>query len=194
MPDMDEWAQLQRETALRVVIEEMWKEIPSDLQDYIPASTLEDLCTALQNPTTLEVVKLLQEVQELREGQLYQQRCDLVGEIKSRLGEVRRQHQERRELQAKAGLSLEELDKELEAQWNLVSDEVKRELNSKDLNIIGEIDSTVVEQQRALQEVGVPHFKETKEPVELRIQMTLLDFLLRIVRMPTFRSSNDDDS
>lgn len=28
MPDMDEWAQLQRETALRVVIEEMWKEIP----------------------------------------------------------------------------------------------------------------------------------------------------------------------
>lgn len=40
-----------------------------------------------------------------------------------------------------------------------MKDEVKRELNSKDLNIIGEIDSTVVEQQRALQEVGVPHFK-----------------------------------
>ncbi|XP_022711040.1 uncharacterized protein LOC111273586 isoform X2 [Varroa jacobsoni] len=134
MPDMDEWAQLQRETALRVVIEEMWKEIPSDLQDYIPASTLEDLCTALQNPTTLEVVKLLQEVQELREGQLYQQRCDLVGEIKSRLGEVRRQHQERRELQAKAGLSLEELDKELEAQWNLVSERsIARSSNNNEL-------------------------------------------------------------
>ncbi|OQR66563.1 protein DGCR6-like, partial [Tropilaelaps mercedesae] len=163
----------------------------SDLQELIPASTLEDLCVALQNPTTLEVVKLLQEVQALREREFYQQRCDLVGEIKDRLGEVRKQHQERRELQAKAGLNVEELDKELNAQWDLVSDEVKRELNSKDLNIMQEIDMIVVEQQQALQGVGVPLFKETKEPNELRVQMTVLDFLLRIVRMPTFRSSTD---
>jgi len=173
-------------TGLRIVLEEMWKEIPSDLQRYFTESVLDEVFSTLQNPLTLRIAKLLHEVQLLREEELYKKRAELVRKIKQRMGSLKEAHQGRRELQAKAGLSLEDLEKELAADWKMMEDESKSELNQTDLSIIKDIDSIVAEQQEALQGVGVPFFKKTQNATELRIQMTLIDILRRITEMPQF--------
>lgn len=119
----------------------------SDLRRYLTDSVLDEVCVTLQNPLTLRIAKLLHEVQLLREEELYKKRSELVSTLKSeftrfrryrhrdvgyrrslynffitteRMGALKEAHQGRRELQTKAGLSLEDLEEELAAEWKMM--------------------------------------------------------------------------
>lgn len=49
-----------------------------------------------------------------------------------------------------------------------------------DMKLVTQLDQKVHDQQVTLEKAGVPGFYETNKPVEIQIQMYLLDFILRI--------------
>lgn len=59
----------------------------------------------------------------------------------------------------------------------------REELKMTDLNIIRELDKKVKDQQETLEKAGVPGFFATTKETDLKTQMHLLDFMLRLSTM-----------
>ena len=61
------------------------------------------------------------------------------------------------------------------------------ELKRKDMKIILELDQKVLDQQVTLEKAGVPGFFVTNNPLEIKLQMYLLDFVRRCstIEMPS---------
>lgn len=54
------------------------------------------------------------------------------------------------------------------------------ELKQADMNLILQLDQLVADQQSALEKAGVPGFYTTTNPQEIRVQMYLLEFILKL--------------
>ena len=72
------------------------------------------------------------------------------------------------------------------------------ELNRIDLKIIHELDTKVVEQQDTMKKAGVPGFYLTSDPVELRVQMYIFEFIQNLgsMSLPSWvliKIKHDDD-
>ena len=48
------------------------------------------------------------------------------------------------------------------------------------MNLVLELDQKVTEQQVTLENAGVPGFRVTNNPTEVRVQMHLVDFIRRL--------------
>lgn len=58
-----------------------------------------------------------------------------------------------------------------------------KQLREKDMELVLHLDQKVRDQQSTLQAAGVPGFYITDNPKEIKIQMFLLDFILRLSRL-----------
>lgn len=56
-------------------------------------------------------------------------------------------------------------------------------MKETDMKIIIHLDQKVKDQQSTLEKAGVPGFKVTDNPKEIKIQMYLLDFILRLSKL-----------
>ena len=56
----------------------------------------------------------------------------------------------------------------------------KTELENFDVSTILQLDKKVSEQQLTLEKAGVAGFFETKNPVEIKVQMLLIDFICQL--------------
>lgn len=63
------------------------------------------------------------------------------------------------------------------------------ELKQADMNLILQLDQLVSDQQSALEKAGVPGFYPTSNPQEIRVQMYLLDFILKLGKESELTSS-----
>lgn len=59
------------------------------------------------------------------------------------------------------------------------------ELKQADMNLIHQIDQLVQEQQCTLEKAGVPGFHSTTNAQELRVQMYLLEFIVKLSKDPS---------
>ena len=56
----------------------------------------------------------------------------------------------------------------------------KTELKQADMNLILQLDQLVLDQQTALEKAGVPGFYGSNNPQEIRVQMYLLEFIIKL--------------
>lgn len=56
----------------------------------------------------------------------------------------------------------------------------KKELKQADMNLISQLDQLVLDQQTALEKAGVPGFYASNNPQEIRVQMYLLEFIIKL--------------
>ena len=56
----------------------------------------------------------------------------------------------------------------------------KVDLKQADMNLISQLDQLVLDQQTALEKAGVPGFYVSNNPQEIRVQMYLLDFMIKL--------------
>lgn len=73
-------------------------------------------------------------------------------------------------------------DKKIEALQKFMIEQ-KEELKAFDMKLVLQLDQKVADQQQILEQAGVPGFYVTTNPTEIKVQMHLLDFLLRLSRM-----------
>lgn len=59
----------------------------------------------------------------------------------------------------------------------------KESLKQFDMSLVLQLDQKVTDQQQILEQAGVPGFYVTANPLEVKVQMHLLDFILRLSNM-----------
>lgn len=63
------------------------------------------------------------------------------------------------------------------------------ELKQADMNLILQLDQLVADQQSTLEKAGVPGFYSTNNPQEVKVQMYLLEFILKLGKESELNSS-----
>ncbi|XP_060517851.1 gonadal protein gdl isoform X1 [Cylas formicarius] len=176
---MDESQLLQKK--LYFLLEElqnMASELSPKYQMRLPYELLSSLANCLLNETVFEIVKGLLEIQQVTEQHLFQQRLQFINSKKSLL---KTQFEEQDLLKTYENDS----DKKIEVLQKFMIKQ-KEELKAFDMKLVLELDKKVADQQHILEQAGVPGFYHTKNPLEVKVQMHLLDFLLRLscMQMP----------
>lgn len=146
-------------------LQNMARDLPPKYQMRVPYELLSSLANCLLNETIFEIVKGLMEIQHVTEKHLYQQRLELKN--KHKLEEQR--------LLIHTSDSSNDLEK-LKAKQ-------KDELKEFDKSLVMQLDEKVADQQSILEQAGVPGFYITSNQLEVKVQMHLLDFILRLSKM-----------
>ncbi|KAJ8926309.1 hypothetical protein NQ314_021325 [Rhamnusium bicolor] len=150
-------------------LQNMARDLPPKYQMRLPYELLSNLANCLLNETVFEIVKGLLEIQHVTEQHLYQQRLQFINSKKIQEQEILKQYEHNTDKK------IEQLQKFMILQ--------KDELKAFDMNLVLQLDQKVADQQQILEKAGVPGFYLTKNPLEIKVQMHLLDFLLRLSRM-----------
>lgn len=134
----------------------------------IPYDLLISLSNSLLNDTIFEIVKRLIEIQHVTETHLFQLRQQIETEHETEINTWMTKIQDVEELQHILAL---------------MKIKHKKQLKETDQKLVLHLDQKAKDQQATLEKAGVPGFYVTENPKEIKIQMHLLDFILRLSRM-----------
>ncbi|ALC44703.1 gdl [Drosophila busckii] len=146
----------------------MHAELPEKLQTRISYDLLTELANCVLNESIFDIVKALTELQHVTEKHLLKMRNQVENEYEIEVSDWRNKIKDAEELQHLLGL---------------MKVKHKKKLLETDKKIVELMDQKVYDQQSTLQKAGVPGFYFTQNPKEIKIQMFLLDFLLRLSRL-----------
>lgn len=127
-----------------------------------------NLANALINDTIFEIVKRLIEIQHVTENHLFELRKEAENEHEAEVEQWRAKIQD---------------PEELEHIMALMKIKQKKKMKETDQKLIEHIDAKVRDQQSTLAKAGVPGFYVTTNPKEIKIQMHLIDFILRLSQL-----------
>lgn len=148
-------------------LQNMAGELPPKYQMRVPIELLSGLANCLLNTTIFEIVKGLMEIQHVTEKHLFQQRLQII-------------NKHRLEIQDMTNKTAPE---NLEVQKEIMLKRHKEEIKQADLKLVMQLDQKVCDQQEILEKAGVPGFFVTNKPIEIKVQMHLLDFILRLSKL-----------
>ncbi|XP_023164446.2 gonadal protein gdl isoform X1 [Drosophila hydei] len=146
-------------------LKEMHSELPETLQTRISYDLLTELANCVLNESIFDIVKALMELQHVTEKHLIQMRAQVENEYEIEVADWLVKIKDPEELQHILGL---------------MKIKHTKKLLETDKKIIEVLDQKVHDQQSMLQKAGVPGFYNTQNPKEIKIQMFLLDFILRL--------------
>ncbi|XP_038210846.1 gonadal protein gdl isoform X2 [Zerene cesonia] len=149
-------------------LQDMARELPPKYQMRVPIELLSGLANCLLNDTVFEIVKGLMEIQHVTEKHLFQQRLQII-------------NRHTNEIQTMINSTPKLEDQEL--QKHILLKRHKEELKQTDMKLVIQLDQKVSDQQDTLEKAGVPGFFVTTKPIEIKVQMYLLDFILRLSKM-----------
>ncbi|XP_049298872.1 gonadal protein gdl [Anopheles funestus] len=149
-------------------LKKMHNDLPEQYQMRISYDLLAGLANSLLNDTIFEIVKGLMEIQHVTEAHLMQVR-----------EKVENDHQ----LEVKQWETKIQDPEELEHIIALMKIKHGKNMKETDMKLVLHLDQKVKDQQSTLEKAGVPGFYVTDNPKEIKIQMYLLDFILRLSRI-----------
>lgn len=137
-------------------------------QMRISYDVLISLANSLVNDTIFEIVKRLIEIQHVTEAHLF---------------ELRQQAESEHDIEVQSWKDKIQDPEELEHILALMKIKHKKKMKETDQKLILHLDTKVRDQQVTLEQAGVPGFYATDNPKEIKIQMHLIDFILRLSRL-----------
>ncbi|XP_038210845.1 gonadal protein gdl isoform X1 [Zerene cesonia] len=181
-------------------LQDMARELPPKYQMRVPIELLSGLANCLLNDTVFEIVKGLMEIQHVTEKHLFQQRLQIINrhtsekmifqitifkwQVYSKLQIsiiINKIYYITDEIQTMINSTPKLEDQEL--QKHILLKRHKEELKQTDMKLVIQLDQKVSDQQDTLEKAGVPGFFVTTKPIEIKVQMYLLDFILRLSKM-----------
>lgn len=147
--------------------------IPLQYQQRLNYELLSSLANCLLDDTILQIVVGLKEIQKEIEKSLYEKRMKTIGHLKACKLDLLKRNKESVRLRT---MNQEQANKK-ESEFNKHMDD---EIKKLDCKIIDELDCCLKEQQETLEKAGLPYFFKTDKQIEIRLQMYLLDFILRL--------------
>jgi hypothetical protein len=153
-------------------LQTMASELPVQFQQRLPYELLSELANCLIDETVGKIVDGLKEIQHMTEKNLYEKRQRTVDQLKFKKIELGK----RLRNEVTLGLRTEHQAIQEEAEFDRRSEE---ELHRFDMKVVMDLDQVVSEQQVTLEKTGVAGFHVTNNPIEIQIQMYILNFIFR---------------
>uniref|UniRef100_A0A0P4VPA3 Gonadal protein gdl n=1 Tax=Scylla olivacea TaxID=85551 RepID=A0A0P4VPA3_SCYOL len=158
------------------------RDIPAKFQQRLPYDLLSSLAHCLLDNTTFEIMQELAELQHMTEKILHKQHAQMVNKHKTEKDSLLKCHKEEltaAERQGKAHV-LSRLPRLHQEQLTELATRHSQETTNTHLFIQNVLDQKVAEQQSTLQQAGVPGFHVTSNPMEIKVQMYIMGFIMKI--------------
>uniref|UniRef100_M4AL51 DiGeorge syndrome critical region gene 6 n=1 Tax=Xiphophorus maculatus TaxID=8083 RepID=M4AL51_XIPMA len=178
--DRDSTKLQERHYYLLSELQTLVKDLPSSFQQRLTYNTLSDLALALIDGTVYEIVQGLLDIQHLTEKNLYNQRQKLHCEHQVLLRFIYLVRKHKDALQSCKPHNLSLLKTTQQTELEALEVRVREEQKMMDKKIVVEMDQKVTDQQNTLEKAGVPGFYITTNPLELTMQMNLLELILKL--------------
>jgi len=160
-------------------LQQLNSKVPSEIQQRIPNEVLSGLATAIASGHIYEIVKGLTEVQQLEEKSLFHQRLELLKKHSDEKINFKSNYEKTINEISDTAEVLETTQKLGKEQDEMLKSH-QSELENFDISTILKLDHKVAEQQLTLEQAGVAGFYVTKNPTDIKVQMTLLDFICQL--------------
>ncbi|XP_048766306.1 protein DGCR6-like [Ostrea edulis] len=164
-------------------LQNMARELPGKYQQRMSYDLLSGLANSLLDGTVFEIVRSLQEVQQLEERHLHTQRVKLINDHKAQRHELQKRHKELLQSCQTKPHNLPIVEVQIEREKETMERRCEEEVKKKDMKIIMELDQKTMDQQVMLEKAGVPGFYVTNKNIDVRLQMYLLEFIIRLGHM-----------
>jgi len=157
-------------------LQQMNSKVPSEIQQRIPNEVLSGLATAIASGHIYEIVRGLTEVQQLEEKSLFHQRLELQKKHSDEKVNFKIEYEKTINKLSDSAVVLETTQKLGKEQDEMLKSH-QNELENFDISTVLKLDHKVAEQQLTLEQAGVAGFYVTKNPTDIKVQMTLIDFI-----------------
>ncbi|EDO46661.1 predicted protein [Nematostella vectensis] len=146
---------------------------------------LADVATSLLDGTVFEIVKGLEDIQQLTERNLLNKRMKVINSHKVQRMEQAKKHKEEIEKNQHRPHHIPIVEKTNEEDKEKLEQRLETEITSMDQKLVLELDQIVCDQQATLERAGVPLFFVTNNPDDVRLQMYLLEFIQQLIPGPS---------
>lgn len=152
--------------------------LPTAQQSRFSEPVLKDLAESLLDGTVFDIVRELEDIQQLSERSLLNKRMKVVSSHKAQLVRLSRRHSE--ELVSTKPHALAVALARQEEEKAELERTLAEEVRSTDQKIILELDQLLSDQQSTLMQAAVPFFAVTNKPEDIQLQMNILRFLQKL--------------
>ncbi|KAA3680910.1 uncharacterized protein DEA37_0008639 [Paragonimus westermani] len=159
-------------------------ESPLDIRVGISEELLTQLAHVLADGSVFDLVTELAESQRLEEQALHKQLTELRADQSCERTALRQKHREERMLLAARPHHLPVLKKEQADEQKHLTKRQAEVLRTLLVHIVHSLDGRVIEQQTALERTGCSVFVRTTDPQQIRVQMRVLDWIMRLSQRP----------
>ena len=156
------------------------EELPPTLQSKLGHSQLRELAFSLLDGTVFEIVKELEDIQQLNERSLLNKRMKVVSAHKTQRVELAKRHKDEIVSNQHKPHNLPLLKSKHEKERHELEKKLAEEIGSMDQTIILELDQIVTDQQSTLHQAALPFFIVTNKPEDIQIQMHILSCIQRL--------------
>ena len=160
------------------------EEIPPAYQAKLSDARLRELSLSLLDGTVFEIVRELEDIQQLKERSLLNKRMKVVSAHKSRKVNMAKRHKEELASSSSKPHNLPLLKPQHEKERHDLEKKLAEEIRATDQKIILELDQIVSDQQSTMQQAAVPFFMVSNKPEDIQIQIYTLRFVQRLGTAP----------
>ena len=158
----------------------MRNELSLTARSKVPDGQLYKLACALIDGTVFDIVRELEEIQQLNERSLLNRRMKVIGEHKTQRVQMMKRHRKEVNASQSKPHNLPLIESRHDQELAELEVQLSDQIHSTDQALILELDQIVIEQQSTLVQAAVPFFHVTNNPQDIKVQMSILDFIQRL--------------
>ena len=156
--------------------------LPLPIQSRMTESKLQELATCLVDGTVFEIVKELEEIQQLNERAFLNRRMKTVGAHRVQRGTLSKKHAEEVASCQHKQHNLPLIKAQHKAEMENLEKNLAEDMRGTDQKIIMELDQLVADQQMTLQQAAVPFFTVTEDTQEVQLQIHILELIQKLAQ------------
>lgn len=173
-------AEKKKLTSYLTQLQAMVRDLPGTYKKKFTYDVLSGIATCLLDGTVFEIVKGLEDIQQLSERNLLNKRMKIVNSQKAQRMELSKKQRDLLQSCEQRPHNLPLVEASNAQEKKTVEERLEAEISQVDQKIVLELDQLVSDQQATLQRAGVPLFSITNNPDDVRLQMYILDFIQRL--------------
>lgn len=154
--------------------------LPASLHAKITNTQLHRLAECLIDGTVFEIVRELEDIQQLSERALLNKRMKVVSAQKKKKVEMDKRHNEEMMVCERRPHNLPLVKAKHEKERAELDEKIQEEIKAMDQEIILELDQMVTNQQTTMKQADVTFFTVTNNPQEIGTQMHILRFIQKL--------------
>jgi len=178
-------AEQRKLTSYLTQLQAMVRDLPGTYKKKFTYDVLSGIATCLLDGTVFEIVKGLEDIQQLSERNLLNKRMKIVNSQKAQRMQLSKKQRDALQSCEQRPHNLPLVEASNAQEKKVLEEKLEAEVTQVDQKLVLELDQLVSDQQATLQRAGVPLFSITNNPDDVRIQMYILDFIQRLDRSPS---------
>lgn len=157
--------------------------LPLAVQARMTQAKLRELASCLVDGTVFEIVKELEEIQQLNERAFLNRRMKVVNTHKAQRGAVSKKHAREVAGSVHKQHNLPLINAQHKAEQEALERTLAEDMRGTDQKIIAELDQLVIDQQTTLQQAAVPFFSVTEDTQEIQLQICVLELIQKLAQI-----------